>query len=103
MVVTNISQYDDIINQLFDDNYVKISEIVDKHILMDKVEGDSNESLKLCIHYGVVHYLAIIEHEYSTSELTIEEIKDKFNFDELNDELYCYGYDLLDLVNQVIE
>lgn len=102
MVVSNILQYDNVINTLFDDNYDKISEVVDKHILIDKIEGDSNEALKLVIHYGVVHYLAIIEHEYTTSELTIEEIKDKFNFKQLNDELYCYGYNLSDLIEQII-
>lgn len=103
MVVTNLTNYNLFRTTLFNNKKSKLYEIVNKHILKEKIEGDSNIALDLIVHFGVVHYIAIFEHLYTTTELTETEIKTLLNYDSLRDAFYPKGYDLKTLIEQIID
>jgi len=104
VVVSNITAFNTIENTLFADKRTEIFTIVNNHINKEALEGNSNIALDLTIYYGVIGYLSIISHEYTTiANADIEDIKERFNFNELNDCLYCKGYHLEELINQIID
>jgi len=104
VVVSNLTYFTSVENTLFEDKQTEIFDIVNRHINQEALEGDSNIALDLTTYYGVIGYLSIISHEYTTiANADIEDIKEKFNFSELNDCLYCKGYHLEELITQIID
>jgi len=98
VVVNNITLY----NTLFSTYKTKLYAIVNKHILYEKVEGLSNKALDLSLYYGVIGYICNFEYLYTTTELTIDEIKTKLNYTAIKDCLYCKGYNLDDIIAEII-
>lgn len=104
MVVANLTYFTSVENTLFANKRTEIFSIVNNHINKEALEGDSNIALDLTTYYGVIGYLSIIYHEYTTiANSNIADIKERFNFNELNDCLYCKGYHLEELINQIID
>lgn len=97
MVVNNTTLY----NTLFTTYKTKLYEIVNKHILYEKVEGNSNIALNLNIHYGVIGFLCNFEYLFTTTTMTLDEIKTKLQYDTIKDCLYCKGYKLDELINEI--